>query len=101
MPALTMKAFASYFEFEIIDLPIMRAVLEGKRSCMGHSYRIKLKGIGSQDFNVCFLLPLDSSDIASPDRNGWVFLNKVDFVGNFYFSGLDAGCLPSERISAL
>jgi hypothetical protein len=27
----------------------------------------ELKGIVSQDFEVCFLVPLDTSDIATPD----------------------------------
>jgi hypothetical protein len=26
-----------------------------------------------RDFEVCFLMPLDCSDIATPDRTGWLF----------------------------
>jgi hypothetical protein len=57
------------------------------------------KGIVSQDFEVCFLVPLDSSDIATPDGTG-LFEKKGDFVSNFYFSGLGASSFRSERISA-
>jgi hypothetical protein len=42
----------------------------------------KIKGIVSQDFEVCFLVPLDSSDIATPSGAGSFFF-KVDFVSNF------------------
>jgi hypothetical protein len=40
------------------------------------------KGIVSQDFEVCFLIPFDSSDIAIPGGIGSFFL-KVDFVSKF------------------
>jgi hypothetical protein len=40
------------------------------------------KGIVSRDFEVCFSVPLDSSDIATPSGMGLVFF-KVDFVSNF------------------
>jgi hypothetical protein len=33
-----------------------------------------LKGIVSRDFKVSFLVPLDRSDIATPDEKGSVFL---------------------------
>jgi hypothetical protein len=32
-----------------------------------------LKGIVSRDFEVCFLIPWDSSDIATPDGMGSMF----------------------------
>jgi hypothetical protein len=35
------------------------------------------KGIVSQDFEVCFLVPLDSSDIATPDGTGSFFKIKL------------------------
>jgi hypothetical protein len=41
-----------------------------------------VKGIVSQDFEVCLLVPLDSSDIATPARTCFFFF-KVDFVSNF------------------
>jgi hypothetical protein len=47
------------------------------------------EGIVSRDFEVCFLVPLDRSDIASPDGAG--SFKKSDFVLNFYFSGLGGG----------
>jgi hypothetical protein len=40
-----------------------------------------LKGTVSRDFEVCFLVPLDSSDIATP--SGAVFFFKVVYVLNF------------------
>jgi hypothetical protein len=40
------------------------------------------KGIVSRDFEVCFLVPLDSSDIATPDGTGSL-KKKCDFVLNF------------------
>jgi hypothetical protein len=43
-----------------------------------------------------FLVPLHSSDIATPDGTGFVFKNKVDFVSNFR-----AGSFSCERILAL
>jgi hypothetical protein len=44
-----------------------------------------LKGIVSRDFEVCFLVPLDSSDIATlPER---VRFFKVNFVSKFRFFG--------------
>jgi hypothetical protein len=39
------------------------------------------KGIVSRDLEVCFLVPFDSSDIATPDRMGPFFF-KVDFVSD-------------------
>jgi hypothetical protein len=45
-----------------------------------------LKGIVSRDFEVCFLIPLNSSDIATPSGVGSFFL-KVDFVLNFRIFG--------------
>jgi hypothetical protein len=32
-----------------------------------------IKGIVSRDFEVCFLVPLDSSDIANPSGTGSFF----------------------------
>jgi hypothetical protein len=40
---------------------------------------MKVKGIVSRDFEVCFLVPLDSSDIATPSGTG-SFFSKADFV---------------------
>jgi hypothetical protein len=39
---------------------------------------INFKGIVSQDFEVCFLVPLDSSDIATPSGAGSFFLKGYD-----------------------
>jgi hypothetical protein len=47
---------------------------------------VVFKGIVSRDFKVCFLIPVDSSDIVTPDGTGPVFL-KVDFVSNFQLFG--------------
>jgi hypothetical protein len=49
-------------------------------------YGLGLEGIVSRDFEVCFLIPLDSSDIATPDGTGSFFF-KVDFVSNFRLFG--------------
>jgi hypothetical protein len=38
---------------------------------------IQLKGIVSRDFEVCFLVQLDSSDIATHDRTGSFFLKSI------------------------
>jgi hypothetical protein len=61
---------------------------------------VHLKGIVSRDFEVCFLVPLDSSDIATPDGMGLFFKIKSISCRIFDFSGLGAGSLPCERISA-
>jgi hypothetical protein len=45
------------------------------------------KGKVSRNFEVCFLVPLERSDITAPDGTGSFFLNKVDFVSNFLFFG--------------
>jgi hypothetical protein len=46
-----------------------------------------LKEIVSRDFEVCLLVPLDSSDIATPAGTGLFFKKNVDFVSNFRFFG--------------
>jgi hypothetical protein len=38
------------------------------KSVHGLNQTGNIKGIASRDFEVCFLVPLDSSDIATPDR---------------------------------
>jgi hypothetical protein len=35
------------------------------------------KGIVSRDFEVCFLIPLESSHIATPDGTGKFFLKSI------------------------
>jgi hypothetical protein len=59
-----------------------------------------LKGIVSRDFKVCFLVPLDSSDIATPDRTGSFFKIKLISCRIFDYSGLDGRSFPCERILA-
>jgi hypothetical protein len=57
------------------------------------------KGIVSRDFVVCFLVPLDSSDIATlPEQVR--FKKKLILYRIFYFSGLGAGSFCRARISA-
>jgi hypothetical protein len=68
------------------------------RSSSGHHALQHIKGIVSQDFEVCFLVPLDSSDITTPDGTGSFF--KVDFMSNFYYSVLGSSSFCCERISA-
>jgi hypothetical protein len=44
--------------------------------------RFRFKGIVSRDFELCFLVPLDSSDIATPSGAGSFFLRRfrVEFL---------------------
>jgi hypothetical protein len=60
---------------------------------------MSLKGIVSRDFKVCFLVPLDSSDIANPSGTGSFFLKSIS-CRIFDFSGLGASSFRSVRISA-
>jgi hypothetical protein len=57
------------------------------------------KGIVSRDFEVCFFIRLDSSDIATPDGTGSVFLQSI-LCRIFDYSGLGSSNFPCERISA-
>jgi hypothetical protein len=59
-----------------------------------------MKGIVSQDLEVCFLVPLDCSDIATPDKTGLFF--KIKSISNqiFDYLGLGASSFRCERISA-
>jgi hypothetical protein len=59
-----------------------------------------IKGIVSRDFEVCFLVPLDSSDIATPAGTGSLFKIKSISCQIFYFSGPGASSFRSERILA-
>jgi hypothetical protein len=58
-----------------------------------------LKGIVSRDFEVCFLVPLDSSDIATPSGARSFFLKSIS-CRIFDFSGLGASSFRSVWISA-
>jgi hypothetical protein len=49
---------------------------------------VQLKGIVSRDFDVCFLVPLDSSDFATPDGTGLFFKIKSISCRIFNYSGL-------------
>jgi hypothetical protein len=60
----------------------------------------ELKGIVSLDFEVHFLIPLDRSDIATPDGTGSFFKIKSILCKIFDYSGLGAGSFLCERISA-
>jgi hypothetical protein len=60
-----------------------------------------VKGIVSRDFEVCFLVPLDSSDIAMPDGTGSFFRIKSISCRIFDFLGLGTGSLPCEQILVL
>jgi hypothetical protein len=51
------------------------------------------------DFEVCFLVPLDSSDIATPDGTGSFCKKKLISCRIFYFSGLGTSSFRCERIS--
>jgi hypothetical protein len=51
-------------------------------------------------FEVCFLIPLDSSDIASPDGTVCFFKMTSILCLIFEYSGPGAGSFPCERISA-
>jgi hypothetical protein len=59
-----------------------------------------LKGIVSRDFEVCFLIPLDSSDIATPDGKGLFLTKKSISCRIFDYTGLGGSSFPCERISA-
>jgi hypothetical protein len=59
-----------------------------------------LKGIVSLDFEVCFLVPLDSSDIATLAGTGSFLKRKSILCRIFDFLGLGASSFYSERISA-
>jgi hypothetical protein len=59
-----------------------------------------IKGIVSRDFEVCFLVPLDSSDIATPDGTGSFFKIKSILCWIFDYLGLGASSFHYERISA-
>jgi hypothetical protein len=59
-----------------------------------------IKGIVSRDFEVCFLVPLDSSDIATPSGAGSFFFLKSISCRIFDFSGLGASSFRSARLSA-
>jgi hypothetical protein len=43
---------------------------------LGQNVYLLFKGIVSRDFEVCFLIPLDSSDIATPDGTGSFFKSQ-------------------------
>jgi hypothetical protein len=57
-----------------------------------------IKGIVSRDFEGCFMVPLDSSDIATPSGAG--FFYKVDFVSNFRALALVVFKVHESRLSA-
>jgi hypothetical protein len=57
------------------------------------------KGIVSQDFEVCFFIPLDCSEIATPDGTGSFFLKSIS-CWIFYYSGHGGSSFPCERILA-
>jgi hypothetical protein len=60
---------------------------------------VDIKGIVSRDFEVCFLVPLDSSDIDTlPERVR--FKKKSISCRIFDFSGLGASSFRRARISA-
>jgi hypothetical protein len=61
--------------------------------------RANFKGIVSREFELCFLIPFNSSDTASPDETS-LFKKKVYFVSIFDFSGLGGSSFCSEQISA-
>jgi hypothetical protein len=52
-----------------------------------------------RDFEVCFLVPLDSSDIATPART-CSLKKKLISCRIFYFSGLGTSSFCSEQILA-
>jgi hypothetical protein len=61
-----------------------------------------IKGIVSRDFEVCFLVLFNSSDIATPTGTGsffFVFFKSIS-CWIFDFSGLGASSFCSVRISA-
>jgi hypothetical protein len=60
----------------------------------------QLIGIVSRDFDVCFLVPLDSSDIATPAGTGSFLKIKSISCRIFDLSGLGASSFRSERILA-
>jgi hypothetical protein len=49
---------------------MLYTVKEIRNSFEPNALKVIFKGIVSQDFEVCFLVPLDSSDIATPDGMG-------------------------------
>jgi hypothetical protein len=62
-------------------------------------YYMYFKGI-SQDFKVCFLVPLDRIDIATPDGTG-SFKKKMSISCQiFNYSGLCSSSFRCEQISA-
>jgi hypothetical protein len=52
------------------------------------NYQLEIKGIVSRDFEVCFLVLLDCSDIATPAGTGSFFKIKSISCRIFDFSGL-------------
>jgi hypothetical protein len=44
--------------------------LNFKKESQFQDFQFFFKGIVSQDFEVCFFIPVDSSDIATPDGTG-------------------------------
>jgi hypothetical protein len=60
-----------------------------------------IKEMVSRDFDVCFLVLFDSSDIATPGGTGSFLKIKPILCRIFDFSGLGTGSLPCERILAL
>jgi hypothetical protein len=65
-----------------------------------YSQVIGFEGIVSRDFEVCFLVPLDSSDIATPDGMGSFLKIKSIYCRIFDYSGLGASSFCCEQISA-
>jgi hypothetical protein len=57
---------------------------------------LTLKGIVSRDFEVCFLVPLDSSDIAIPDGTGSFLKIKSISCRIFDYSGLGGSSFRCE-----
>jgi hypothetical protein len=55
-----------------------------------------IKAIVSRDFMVCFLIPLDSSDIATPDRTGFLE-KKLISCRIFDYSGFGVVVFPVSK----
>jgi hypothetical protein len=49
---------------------------------------LNVKGIVSRDFEVCFLIPLDSSDVATPSGAGFFFFKRRFHVEFLIFRAL-------------
>jgi hypothetical protein len=63
---------------------------------IGNPYSSMFKGIVSQDFEVCFLVPLDSSDIATIAGTGSFFFLKSISCRIFDYSCLVASSFRYE-----